>query len=69
MSNSSAKIPGWERTFADMAIDMQDEPFGERPYAHYESDLGGEAISIQFSGWAIVLLPNGKWYPLDTSGA
>lgn len=25
-------------------------------------------IEIQFHGWSLALLPDGTWYPLDTSG-
>lgn len=29
---------------------------------------GSQRVDIQFHGWALVLLPNGTWYCLDTSG-
>lgn len=29
---------------------------------------GSARVDIQFHGWALVLLPDGKWFCLDTSG-
>lgn len=38
------------------------------PTVTHNTLFGQDNIAFQYWGWAIVLLPNGKWFWEDTSG-
>jgi hypothetical protein len=66
---NSPQILGWSQTLQGVARSMESDmdEYGS-PDVYYTSPEDGEAITIQFGGWAVVLLPDGKYYLSDTSG-
>lgn len=47
---------------------LRDYSHGEKLEAPTIYQVPDRTVSLQFCGWEIVLLPNGKYYFNDTSG-